>query len=65
MTDSKSHVKWRRSTRCGSAACVEVAMADGRYLVRDSKNPQVELSFSADEWAAFTEGIHAGDFRFH
>jgi hypothetical protein len=64
MTDSNKQVRWRRSRRCGNAACVEVAMSKGRYLIRDSKNPGVELSFSADEWAAFKEGVEAGDFRF-
>jgi len=39
-------------------------MSKGRYLIRDSKNPGVELSFSGDEWAAFKEGVEAGDFRF-
>jgi hypothetical protein len=64
MSDSKKQPEWRRSSRCGSAACIEVAKSGSRYLIRDSKNPDVELSFSAEEWAAFANGVEAGDFRF-
>jgi hypothetical protein len=57
--------KWRKSTRCGSATCVEVAKIEDRYLVRDSKNPQAAaLSFTEQEWIAFVEGVTAGEFRF-
>lgn len=56
---------WRRSNYCGTGACVEVAKIEDRYLVRDSKNPDVDpLAFSADEWRAFVAGVEAGDFRF-
>jgi hypothetical protein len=58
-------IAWRKSSRCASNACVEVAKVDGEYLVRDSKNPQTAaLSFTEAEWAAFTEGVAAGEFRF-
>jgi len=57
--------QWRKSTRCGSAACVEVAKVDDGYLVRDSKNPDgAVLSFTEREWAAFVEAVEAGEFRF-
>jgi hypothetical protein len=57
-------VKWHKSTRCGSNACVEVAKVNDEYLVRDSKNPEVApLSFTTDEWTAFVEGVAAGEFR--
>ena len=58
-------VKWHKSTRCGSNACVEVAKVNDEYLVRDSKTPEVApLSFTTDEWTAFVEGVAAGEFRF-
>jgi hypothetical protein len=58
-------VKWHKSTRCGSNACVEVAKVENEYLVRDSKNPEAApLTFTADEWTAFVEGVSAGEFRF-
>jgi hypothetical protein len=56
---------WRRSSRCGSTTCVEVAKVADQYLVRDSKNPEMPaLSFTEAEWEAFTQGVEAGEFRF-
>lgn len=46
--------------------CVEVArIGDGSGLVpvRDSKDPSgPTLTFTADAWVAFLDGIHQGDF---
>jgi hypothetical protein len=57
-------VQWRKSRRCGSNACVEVANVAGTYLIRDSKDPEgAVLRFSVQEWAAFVDGVKAGDFR--
>jgi hypothetical protein len=56
---------WRRSSRCGSTTCVEVAKVDDQYLVRDSKNPDTAaLSFTSEEWVAFVQGVQAGEFQF-
>lgn len=56
---------WRRSSRCGTTTCVEVAKVDDQYLIRDSKRPHAAaLTFTAEEWTAFVEGVTAGDFRF-
>ncbi|BBH65742.1 hypothetical protein ACTI_24270 [Actinoplanes sp. OR16] len=56
---------WRKSSRCGTSTCVEVAKVDDQYLIRDSKNPEVAaLAFTKDEWDAFVEGVTAGEFRF-
>lgn len=56
---------WRKSSRCGSATCVEVAKVADEYLLRDSKNPQTTpLRFTAQEWQAFVDGVSAGDFLF-
>jgi len=63
--DKINAARWRKSARCGSSACVEVAKVDDVYLVRDSKNPNgAVLSFTEREWAAFVEGVEAGEFRF-
>ena len=63
--DKANVAQWRKSTRCGSSACVEVAKIDDVYLVRDSKNPDAAvLSFTKQEWDAFVEGVQAGEFRF-
>jgi Domain of unknown function (DUF397) len=57
--------KWRKSTRCAQATCVEVARVDKQYLVRDSKRPELApLAFTEEEWHAFVEGVKAGEFRF-
>ncbi|MCA2214537.1 DUF397 domain-containing protein [Jidongwangia harbinensis] len=63
MTKSVEQAEWRRS--CGNSSCVEVAKIDDRYLIRDSKNPDVPpLEFTSNEWEAFTAGIARGDFHF-
>jgi hypothetical protein len=54
---------WRRSSYCGTNACVEVAESAGQYLVRDSKNPDVPpFVFTTEEWTAFVRGVQAGEF---
>ncbi|BCY05214.1 hypothetical protein L3i22_003020 [Actinoplanes sp. L3-i22] len=56
---------WRKSSRCGTSTCVEVAKIDETYMIRDSKNPEAAaLSFTKAEWEAFVEGVTAGEFRF-
>ena len=65
MVDQVNGIYWRRSSRCGNNACVEVAKIAGQYLIRDSKDPAgTVLSFTEQEWAAFVQGVTAGDFRF-
>ena len=54
---------WKRSSRCVSGDCVEVAWRDGMIRVRDGKDPDGPiLTFTAAEWMAFTEGVTAGEF---
>jgi hypothetical protein len=56
---------WRKSTRSDSGGnCVQAAKAaDGRIGVRDSKDPAGPvLMFTRDEWNAFVEGVHLGEF---
>ncbi len=65
MIKSTGDPEWRRAERCTSGNCVEVAKVADRYLIRDSKNPEVgPLSFTADEWDAFVRGVKADAFRF-
>jgi hypothetical protein len=58
------HTDWRKSSFCGSSACVEVATtSDGGVLVRDSKHPGgAVLEFTESEWVAFTAAVRAGEF---
>jgi hypothetical protein len=64
--DSVDRAQWRKSSYSGGngGACVEVAaLLDGTMAVRDSKDPVgPKLAFTADEWAAFTAGVQAGEF---
>jgi hypothetical protein len=63
MPMSRQEPNWQRS--CTSGTCIEVAKVDGRFLIRDSKNPDVQpLSFDEGEWAAFTEAVKGDRFRF-
>ncbi|WP_430781091.1 DUF397 domain-containing protein [Actinoplanes sp. G11-F43] len=57
--------RWRRSSRCSTGTCVEVARVAEQVLIRDSKVPgSAILSFSREEWDAFVAGVKAGDFGF-
>jgi len=58
-----SGLQWKRSSRCASSGCVEVAMGGDAVHVRDSKRADSPvLSFDMDEWRAFTAGVAAGEF---
>lgn len=53
MTDT-----WRRSSRCESHTCVEVAMHPGGTFVRDSKKPAAgRLVFDRAAWTAFLRSV--------
>ena len=55
---------WRRSSRCGSSACVEVAIASDAVYVRKSQDPAGSwLCFAAKDWRAFVEGLRAGTWE--
>jgi len=54
---------WRRSSRCATSECIEVARERDTVLVRDSKSPETPaLRYTPEEFRAFAEGIKAGDF---
>lgn len=58
---------WRKSSACGTNACVEVATTSygetTRVAVRDSKNPHhPALLFTHAEWQAFVAGVKNGEF---
>ena len=49
-----SCIVWRKSTASNSGACVEVAVADGSMLIRDSANPGGPvLRVSTSAWSVF------------
>lgn len=59
-----SRAQWRKSSRSGSETnCVEVAAAEGRVAMHDSKNPTgPALAFTPAGWAAFTRNVKRGAF---
>ncbi|BCJ43941.1 hypothetical protein GCM10010168_67440 [Actinoplanes ianthinogenes] len=55
--------QWRRSKRCATGACVEVARVGELFLIRDSKNPDdAPLAFHREVWEAFVAGVKAEEF---
>ncbi|MEV6631371.1 DUF397 domain-containing protein [Actinoplanes sp. NPDC051470] len=61
MIQSQQQPIWRRSSRCQGGDCVEVAKLDHHVLVRNSADPEVVVTFTHAEWAAFLDG--AREFR--
>jgi uncharacterized protein DUF397 len=53
---------YRKSSRCGDGACVEVSIGD-RVLVRNSTTPGKVVVFSKEEWRAFVAGVQVGEFE--
>jgi hypothetical protein len=55
---------WRRSARCVSDHhCVEVADFGDAIGLRNSQRPEDSLTFSAQAWRSFLDGLKAGDFH--
>ncbi|WP_425570863.1 DUF397 domain-containing protein [Rugosimonospora acidiphila] len=60
----RRELEWRRSRRCESGSCVEVAMTEDGVLMRDSKDAAGPvLQFDREEWAAFLGAIRQGDIK--
>ena len=63
MDTTEGSIQWRRSSRCETGACVEVAHIDCTIAIRDSKDvDRPVLTFSQGEWAAFVAGVRNGEF---
>ncbi|MEV1290545.1 DUF397 domain-containing protein [Micromonospora sp. NPDC049679] len=62
QSDARGTTVWRKSTRCDSHQCVEIALGDGRAAVRDSASPDHHLSFAAPAWQRFVSGVRTGTF---
>ena len=58
-----SNLVWRRSTRCGTGACVEYAIDGDTIFTRDSKDPSGPMIVvSKPAWHAFVEAVARGQF---
>lgn len=53
---------WRKSSRCETQACVEVASSHGLVAVRNSSEPHQQIAFARPVWQTFIAGLQAGDF---
>lgn len=53
---------WRRSTKCESAACVEIADLGDDVALRNSTDPGRNVVFSREDWRSFVAGVRAGEF---
>jgi hypothetical protein len=63
MVDLDDMNIWRRTSRCESSSCVEVAFGEREVYVRNSRDPHRTLAFTNEEWAAFCAGVQAGELR--
>jgi hypothetical protein len=54
--------QWRKSRRCESSHCVEVAPLGTEIGMRNSQRPELHLTLSPDAWRSFVAGVSAGDF---
>ncbi|GLW32067.1 DUF397 domain-containing protein [Actinoplanes regularis] len=63
MIETTREASWRRSKRCASGACVEVARVGDLFLIRDSKQPDgMPLAFDRQAWEAFVAGVKSDEF---
>ncbi|WP_073251549.1 DUF397 domain-containing protein [Cryptosporangium aurantiacum] len=63
MESQQGGIKWRRSSYCGHASCLEMCRDDQRVLVRNSAAPHgAQLELSAALWREFVEAAKAGAF---
>jgi hypothetical protein len=53
---------WHKSSFCQNSECAEIAVRDGEFLVRSSREPEHVIRLSATEWQALVKGIQAGEF---
>jgi hypothetical protein len=53
---------FRKSSRCGDSACVEVSIGD-KVLVRNSASPGRVVAFTKEEWRVFLAGVQVGEFE--
>lgn len=60
---SETDLAWKKATASiGANACVELAVDGHLIALRNSREPDLSLSFTPAEIAAFLAGAKAGEF---
>jgi hypothetical protein len=61
MLHEHDHLFWKRSTYCGTGACLEMAATPEAVFVRDAKRPASDLvlGFSPAAWQSFIGSVKA------
>ncbi|GAB3152180.1 hypothetical protein GCM10027290_42480 [Micromonospora sonneratiae] len=52
---------WRKSSRCESQQCVEVARTATGMAVRDSADPGWHITIASPAWQAFVASVRDGE----
>lgn len=61
MAGKVAPLVWRKSMRCSTSACVEVATTDAAVHVRDGKSVESPvLTFGPGSWRAFVASLTSG-----
>jgi hypothetical protein len=61
MKQAESSVPpWRKSSRCDSGQCVEVAWRTGGVAVRNNTIPDLQLSFDRASWHGLLRDLRSG-----
>ena len=61
MSQHEPVAVWRKSSRCDSNHCVEVAVRDNGVAVRDTTRPDTHLSFDNRSWHGLVQAIRGGE----
>lgn len=56
-------MNFRKSSFCESNGCVEVERGEQVVIVRNSTNPDVQVTFTTEEWRIFLQGVKADEFN--
>ncbi|GAA1372733.1 DUF397 domain-containing protein [Catellatospora chokoriensis] len=56
------HAVWKKSRRCESGHCVEIADLAVAVGIRDSVSPQQHLIISPESFRIFVDGVKSGEF---
>jgi hypothetical protein len=51
---------WRKSSRCDSGSCVEVARRDTGVAVRNNTQPDLHLTFDGTSWRGLLQDLRDG-----